>query len=324
MSLSRAGGGVRLGRAGGPAFAAGLLLLASSHEASQFSQPSEPSGSAPGRLGPLADPSPLTAEEEAHPRALALARSFNPAMVLPQRDVWPVEVRYAWHDGADLVARVQSKQGKREYVAVAGQLLDRVDWSYLPSQTPDGEEVRYYVDAPGDDRPAGNGLSRWRQRWREIVQPDGLDAPPTASPYPPTQYAHLFWWNRERGLLAIQYWFYYPFNEWVNNHEADWERIQIVVAGPRSLEKGSAQAFSPVGYQFFFHDSWLETEEVTHFAQAGTTTAHPVIFVGGRGRMFAWEGPFSGGSYPVPGVYPNAGFRPTGSRPPTTFRRASG
>ena len=47
--------------------------------------------------------------------------------------------------------------------------------------------------------PDPTALSGWRQRWRQIVQPRGLDAPPAASPYPPTQYAHLYWWNRDRG-----------------------------------------------------------------------------------------------------------------------------
>src|SRR5882757_1064361 len=54
----------------------------------------------------LADPSPLTPDEEDLPLVRALAHRFNPAMAFPTRDVWPVPVSYAWHDGAPLMARV--------------------------------------------------------------------------------------------------------------------------------------------------------------------------------------------------------------------------
>lgn len=257
----------------------------------------------------MADPSPLSADEERLPVVGALARRFNPAMSFPVRDVWPVEVRYAWHDGADLVARVQGRAGGgREYVAVRNRDLARTDWSRLPHETKDGRPIRYYVDAPGDDRPSrSGGLSSWRERWRAIVQPGGIDRPPAESPYPPTQYAHVFWWNRASGLLAIQYWFYYPFNEWVNRHEADWEHIQVVLQGPTALD-GQHASFTPVGYQYFFHERWTEPSQVTRRLGPDPGGDHPVVHVGGHGRFLAWGGAFSGGSFPQAGVYPSTGF----------------
>ena len=30
------------------------------------------------------------------------------------------------------------------------------------------------------------------------------------------------------GKLALQYWFYYPFNDFNNKHESDWEMIQLM------------------------------------------------------------------------------------------------
>ena len=297
-----------MGRASRASFTAGILLLVSSHEASWPPRSTGAPAPPPGRLGALADPSPLSTQEEGHPLALALARQFNPAMVLPWRDIWPVEVRYAWHDGADLVARVKTGGRVREHVAVPGRMLDRTDWSHLPSRTPEGHEVRYYVDAPGDDRPAGQeGLSRWRHRWRQIVQPNGLDASPSQSAYPPTQYAHLFWWNRAKGLLAIQYWFYYPFNEWANRHEGDWEHIQVVLEGPSTFEDGAT--FKPVGHQFFFHEFWVEPEEMVRLPGEDPAEDHPLVFVGGQGRFLFWGGDFSGGSFPLPGRYEKSGFR---------------
>ena len=64
-----------------------------------------------------------------------------------------------------------------------------------------------------------DGISDWRRRWRE------------AADKTPTQYAHMFWLNRARGELVIQYWFFYPFNEWLNHHEGDWEHVNVVVSG---------------------------------------------------------------------------------------------
>src|SRR5690242_18460271 len=58
--------------------------------------------------GDLAQPEPLTPDEEELPVLRAMAHRFNPAMAFPTRDIWPVEVRYSWHDGSPLIARVMS------------------------------------------------------------------------------------------------------------------------------------------------------------------------------------------------------------------------
>ncbi len=261
-------------------------------------------------LSEVAHPCALDPQEAALPEVQALARRFNPAMALPIPDIWPVEVRYAWHDGSDLIARVE-QDPPRQWVAARGDTLDRTDWSHLPHQTADGQPIRYYVDAPGDDRPddeggGGTGLSRWRRRWREIVQPQGLDRDPTLSAYPPTQYAHVYWWNRAAGLIAIQYWFYYPFNEWINRHEGDWERIQVILRGPSRVQPGAI--FTPVAHQYFFHGWWTEPQQLAGLPGEDRSQDHPLVYVGGRGHFLIWSGVFSGGSYPLPALYEPAGF----------------
>ena len=120
---------------------------------------------APTPLLARARPSPLDADEERHPAALDSARRFNPAMALPIPDVWPVEVRYAWGDGADLIARV----GDRESVAVPAGQLDRADWSRLPHETPTVVPFATTSMRPattGPAAPAGpaagaSGSARW-------------------------------------------------------------------------------------------------------------------------------------------------------------------
>ena len=273
-----------------------------------------------------AQPEPLSVAEAADEAAVnALARRYNPAMAFPIEDVWPVEVRYAWSDGADLRARVEGRQGRttREYVAVRSKQLDRTDWSTLPHQSAEGDPIRYYVDAPGDDRVSGRSrLSNWRKRWRQIVQPAGLKASPSKSRYAPTQYAHVFWWNKREGLLAIQYWFYYPFNEWVNRHEADWEHIQVILqrkSPPVATTNGVALAavdgglgdavFVPVSHQFFFHDFWTQPSSMVRLAGVDPREDHPLVYVGGQGSMLGWGGSFSGGSYPLPAKFKRAGCR---------------
>lgn len=259
----------------------------------------------------LAQPSPLSAEEEAQEAGPRLARRFNPAMAFTTRDIWPVEVRYAWADGADLIARVLGPDGHtvREYVAREHANLVDNDWGDLPQIDEAGQPIHYFVDAPGDDR-LDRGVSRWVRRWRAIMQGDdtNLRSNPAALEYAPTQYAHLFWWNRDRGLLAIQYWFYFPYNEWINHHEGDWEHINVILRGPPTL-RGDA-GFRPVGYQFFFHNYTLEPDEVIRVASASardTRDDHVVVYTGGRSRFLMWTGQQSGGSYPLPGLYPRAG-----------------
>jgi hypothetical protein len=286
-----------------PVFVSLALLSSAAHVSTADSGP-------PPLLLLSAQPEPLSAAEERDPALLQIAARFNPAMALPIRDVWPVEVRYAWHDGADLVGRIESKRGPaQEFVAVKGRDLDRTDWSRLPHHDARGEAIRYYLDAPGDDRPGSAGVSRWRQRFREIAQPWGDATRPAESPYPPTQYVHAYWWNRAAGQLALQYWFYYPFNEWVNHHEGDWEHIEVIVQGPSRLD-ADAQ-FRTAGHHYFFHDFWTVPRKdlVRRFSGVDPQDDHPLVYVGGSARLLGWDGIMSGGSYPAPARYKASAFR---------------
>ena len=75
---------------------------------------------------------------------------------------------------------------------------------------PDGD----YLDFPGSPLDAGCTYENWAD---EITK--GM---------PPTAYAHVVGERGRPGKLALQYWFYYPFNDWNNKHESDWEMIQLV------------------------------------------------------------------------------------------------
>jgi hypothetical protein len=269
---------------------------------------------APGQeawWSPLGRPEPLAAIEEHSPAAQALARRFNPAMALSDGGIWPIEVRYTWADGADLKAQVLGPRDKvvREYVAVPNAQLERRPWTDLPNVDAEGHRIRYTIDAPGDDRPQADRIT-WRQRWDALV---GNDPRRPAGSYLPTQYAHLFWYNRAEGLLGIQYWFFYPFNEWINRHEGDWEHVNVILQGPRELpvdQDLDPLAFQPVGYQFAFHNWRYETTNVVRVGGPAPGEDHVVVFVGGKSRFLWWSGTTSGGSYPLPAFFSGAGDGP--------------
>ncbi len=266
--------------------------------------------------GDLAQPTPLSAEEESLATTAGLAGRFNPAMALPTRDIWPVEVRYAWNDGSDLKARVVGSDGRvmRDYVALARDKLAGHEWGDLAETDAQGNRIDYYVDAPGDDR-AEQGVTGWRRRWRSIMGGNAAThEPPRALDYPPTQYAHLFWFNRSKGLLAIQYWFYYPYNEWINHHEGDWERINVILRGPSRLTDKAS--FRPVGYQYFFHCWTYEPTQVVRIRGESAREDHVVVYAGGFSQFLLWSGWNSGGSYPLPALFPAVGGGLGKWRPP--------
>src|SRR5829696_754744 len=112
-------------------FAAALLgaVAGAGYARGESRRPALPRVKAPtlthSKLPPLTwsdlhQPEPLTPDEEELPLIQALAHRFNPAMAFPTRDIWPVEVRYSWHDGSPLQARVVSPDGRelRSYEAL--------------------------------------------------------------------------------------------------------------------------------------------------------------------------------------------------------------
>ncbi|GAB4475958.1 MAG: hypothetical protein Kow0088_13350 [Anaerolineales bacterium] len=100
---------------------------------------------------------------------------------------------------------------------------------------------------------------------------------------------------RENGWIILQYWYFYPFNNWrsgffgVNDHEGDWEMVSIYCIDPQSPatpefnenEKDLADRLQPLWVAYASHDfegddlrrHWSdpEVEKVGH---------HPVVYVG--------------------------------------------
>jgi len=72
----------------------------------------------------------------------------------------------------------------------------------------------YHLDFPGDPLDAGCDYELWARRLTNGTEP--------------TVYAHVATEPGYPGQLALQYWFFYPFNDFNNTHEGDWEMTQLV------------------------------------------------------------------------------------------------
>lgn len=91
----------------------------------------------------------------------------------------------------------------------------------------------YHLDFPGDPLDPGCGYAEWSERLSEGT--------------PATAYARVVGEPGFPDRIALQYWFYYVFNDWNNNHEGDWEMIQIVFPAGGAEEALSVEPIE-VGY----------------------------------------------------------------------------
>lgn len=73
----------------------------------------------------------------------------------------------------------------------------------------------YHLDFPGDPLDPECSYEEWSDE-----QTDGSTA---------TTYARVVSEPGRQGL-AVQYWLYYPFNDFTNKHESDWEMVQVEFA----------------------------------------------------------------------------------------------
>jgi hypothetical protein len=124
-----------------------------------------------------------------------------------------------------------------------------------------------YIDLPG--RPGNPGCT-----YITDFQTFGADAPAVT-------YAHI---QREKGYLALQYWFYYYFNDWNNQHESDWEMIQLLFRADSAAE---ALEQEPVRVSYAQH-SGGETAEWND-KKLQREGDHPVVYVSGGSHASYFE-----------------------------------
>ncbi|MBI4410665.1 MAG: hypothetical protein HY561_13215 [Gemmatimonadetes bacterium] len=144
------------------------------------------------------------------------------------------------------------------------------------------------------DFPGRNPREWWQAYGRLRSGPD------SARWSEPTVYAHPFV-DRD-GRVVIQYWWYYPFNDFLGNHEGDWEHINVVPSA-------DGQRVEEVHYYFHVRSVRLPQGRFRPELEDGT---HPMAYVGGRAyhvldypiRIVAGDrNEGSHGSFPYPGEW---------------------
>ena len=95
----------------------------------------------------------------------------------------------------------------------------------------------YHLDFPGDALHPGCDYNRWAKRLTRGSAP--------------VVYAHVVGEEGAPGKLALQYWFFYPFNDFNNTHEGDWEMIQLLFEAP---DARAALGTEPVEVGYSSHE----------------------------------------------------------------------
>lgn len=148
------------------------------------------------------------------PAKQALADKYAPVAMLKEQSAecdsvgepyLPVSVD-AVLNSPDVVLRKTSTDGseKDPIVKVGPSAQDLVN-----------TDPTYYLDLPGNALEPGCDYEKWSNQRIEDL---GLEA---------ITYARVVTQADRPGKLAVQYFFYWVFNDFVDNHESDWEMIQL-------------------------------------------------------------------------------------------------
>lgn len=95
----------------------------------------------------------------------------------------------------------------------------------------------WYLDLPGNPLSPECDYEEW------------FDA--RSPQYPPTVYARVATDPDHPGMLALQYWFWWVFNDWNDRHEGDWEMVQLLFEADTAAQ---ALATVPISAAFAQHE----------------------------------------------------------------------
>ncbi|KAB7744675.1 hypothetical protein GA707_08770 [Nostocoides sp. F2B08] len=196
-------------------------------------------------------PSEATAAQDAE---RALAERFAPVVRLVRQDVpcgpgepfRPSDVEIILDDPS---------------VALIGPWGSDGDLRVGPTATDLGEGLfGYHLDMPGNPLEPGCDYEEWVR---------GIE-----TTLPPTTYAHVVTEDGVPDRLALQYWLFYPFNDYTNKHEGDWEMIQLVFAADTAAE---ALGQNPLEVGYSQHEG-LEVAQWDDPKLQVEDTDHPVVY----------------------------------------------
>ncbi len=233
----------------------------------------------------------------------ALVRRFAPTLVLPSGDhtgihgrkaqLLPIHPRlFADTLRLDRVRAAPYQLRDFRDLPFGGlsldSLLQLVDLGLRSQSDPELLEV-WYFDFPG---------TKPREWWDAYARL--RTGPDSAQWNQPAVFAHPFLDDRNR--VIVQYWYFYPMNDYIANHEGDWEHINVVLTADRS---------SIEEVHYFFHSRSASLPQGNHRPEIVDGT-HPVVYVGGRAytaldypiRLLSHDrNSGSHGNYPYPGEW---------------------
>ena len=99
-----------------------------------------------------------------------------------------------------------------------------------------GKGDGWYLDLPGNPLDPGCTYDTWFHQ-----------LPGTT----PTVYARVTTDSEHPGTLALQYWFFWVYNDWNDKHEGDWEMIQLLFDAP---DAAAALTAAPARVAFAQHE----------------------------------------------------------------------
>lgn len=148
---------------------------------------------------------PAAADEAAEDE---LAQRYAPVMMLVEQDE-------RCGAGEPFVPVAVDPLFDESSIALRGPWTSRDLVAVAPSAEDVSAGLRgYALDQPGDPLRPGCDYEKWADTvW-------GTDPEPVI-------YAHVATQRGVEDRIALQYFFYYPFNDFNNKHESDWERIQL-------------------------------------------------------------------------------------------------
>jgi opacity protein-like surface antigen len=233
----------------------------------------------------------------------ALVQRFAPSLVLPSGDAIRIRGRtaqllpvhpmlFADTLRLDRVRAAPYQLKDFQDLPFRGLSLDSlsglIDLGLRSQSDPELLEV-WYFDFPG---------TKPREWWDAYAR--FRTGPDSTAWRRPTVFAHPY--LDERNRLVIQYWYFYPMNDYIANHEGDWEHINVVLTSDRSdIEE----------VHYFFHSRSANLPQGNRRPEI-TDGTHPVVYVGGRAyvildypiRLFGHErNSGSHGNYPFPGEW---------------------
>ncbi len=244
---------------------------------------------------------------------LPLAEKFCPTLILHHPTEWlaPEPVEYIGVDKQDLWFLLYNANGQvvDDYPLYEGQWFIPPLGSVFPwtvSSNPNYSGLSgdgYFYTGQPYGKANGTYILRFHynyagnmnspSQWISYYQNER-----SQMEYSNTVYAHLFLYDNKP---VIQYWFFYPYNDGYNNHEGDWEHINV-----RISESDTSEAEIETIDYYFHH----KVKTLSSGYQI-TSETHPIVYVGGSCAGIdigsCESGNTTGGSYPWSDTWYNVG-----------------